>query len=156
MSERGVVLTYETIRQWSLKFGQQFANDLRRRRPRPGDKWHLDEVFIRINAKTHYLWRAIDQYGDVLDILVRSRRDKKAAKKFFRKLLKGLQTIQVIPVRRVVCTDAAPILLTQFLLPRGISFLLVPWGEGMGRLGYLFAGPRSLQNSLKGMWQSHL
>jgi hypothetical protein len=61
----------------------------RRRRPHPGDKWHLDEVFIRINGKMHYLWRAVDQHGNVLDILVQPRRDAKAAKKFFRRLLKG-------------------------------------------------------------------
>ncbi len=100
MTQRGVVLTYETVRQWCLKFGQQFANDLRRKRPRPGDKWHMDEVFIRINGEVHYLWRAVDQYGDVLDILVQSSRDKKAAKKFFRKLLKGLQYVP-----RVIITD---------------------------------------------------
>ena len=93
MTQRGVVLTYETVRQWCPKFDQQFANDLRRRRPRPGDKWHMDEVFIRINGEVRYLWRAVDQDGDVLDILVQSRRDKKAAKKFFRKLLKGLQYV---------------------------------------------------------------
>ena len=62
---------------------------LRRRRPRPGDKWHLDEVFLTINGERHYLWRAVDQEGHVLDILVQRRRDKQAAKKFFRKLLKG-------------------------------------------------------------------
>ncbi len=67
---RGVILTYETIRQWCRKFGQRYANELRRRRPRPGDKWHLDEVFITINGATHYLWRAVDQDGTVLDILV--------------------------------------------------------------------------------------
>ena len=100
MTQRGVVLTYHTIRQWCLKFGQQFANDLRRRRPRPQDKWHMDEVFIRINGEVHYLWRAVDQDGDVLDILVQSSRDKKAAKKFFRKLLKGLQYVP-----RVIITD---------------------------------------------------
>jgi putative transposase len=75
MMERGVVVTYETIRAWCRKFGQAFANGLRRRRARPGDKWHLDEVFIKINGKTHYLWRAVDQHGTVLDILVTSRRD---------------------------------------------------------------------------------
>jgi putative transposase len=100
MAERGVVLTYETVRQWCLKFGQQFANDLRTRRPRPGDKWHMDEVFIRMSGEVHYLWRAVDQEGNVLDILVQSRRDKKAAKKFFRKLLKGLQYVP-----RVIITD---------------------------------------------------
>ncbi len=91
LAERGVVLTYETIRQWCLKFGQAYANALRRRRPQTGEKWHLDEVFIRINGATHYLWRAVDQDGNVLDILVQSRRNKQAAERFFRKLLKGSQ-----------------------------------------------------------------
>ena len=68
MLERGVVVSHETVRQWCAKFGQGYANQLRRRRPRPGDKWHLDEVFIRINGKHHYLWRAVDQDGNVLDV----------------------------------------------------------------------------------------
>jgi putative transposase len=93
MAERGVVLTYETIRQWCLTFGQMYANELKHRRSKPGDKWHLDEVFLTINGKLRYLWRAVDQHGNVLDILVQSRRDKKAAKKFFRKLLKGLEYV---------------------------------------------------------------
>jgi putative transposase len=100
LAARGVVLTYETVRQWCLKFGQTYANELRRLRPRPGDKWHLDEVCLKINGKTHYLWRAVDQHGAVLDILVQSRRDKAAAKKFFRKLLKGLRYAP-----RVIITD---------------------------------------------------
>src|SRR5688500_2053289 len=90
LAERGVVLTYETVRQWCRKCGQAYANDLRRRRPPPGDKWHLDEVFIAINGVTLYLWRAVDQHAKALDILVQSRRNKQAAKRFFRKLLKGL------------------------------------------------------------------
>ncbi len=97
---RGVTLTYETIKEWCLKFGQTFANELRRRRSRPGDKWHLDEMFIKINGKQQYLWRAVDQDGIVLDILVQSRRNKKAAKRFFRKLLKGLRYLP-----RVIITD---------------------------------------------------
>ncbi len=97
---RGVALTYETVRDWCLKFGQTYANGLRRRSPRPGDTWHLDEVFLKINSRVHYLWRAVDQDGEVLDILVQSRRSKKAAKKFFRKLLKGLQYVP-----RVIITD---------------------------------------------------
>ena len=88
--ERGIDVTHEAIRQWCLKFGQDYANQLKRRRPRPGDKWHLDEVFLTINGERHYLWRAVDQDDHVLDILVQSRRNKHAAKKFFRKLLKGL------------------------------------------------------------------
>jgi len=100
LAMRGVVLTHETVRQWCLKFGQTYANGLRRRSPRPGDRWHLDEVFLKINGRLHYLWRAVDQDGDVLDILVQSRRDKKAAKKFFRKLLKGLRYVP-----RMIITD---------------------------------------------------
>jgi len=83
MAARGVVLSYETVRQWCRKFGQQYANQLRRRRAQTGDKWHLDEVFLKINGKLHYLWRAVDQHGNVLDILVQRRRNKQAAKKFW-------------------------------------------------------------------------
>jgi putative transposase len=100
MAERGVLLTYEAVRYWCRKFGQAYANQLRRRRPRPGDKWHLDEVFLTIHGAHHYLWRAVDQDGHVLDILVQRRRDRRAAKKFFRKLLKGL-----VYVPRVLITD---------------------------------------------------
>jgi putative transposase len=88
------------VRQWCFKFGQTYANALRRRRPRCGDKWHLDEMYLKINGKTHDLWRAVDQDGNVLDIQVQSRRNKHAAKRFFRKLLKGLQYIP-----RVIITD---------------------------------------------------
>ena len=69
LAERGVVASYETIRRWCQKFGQTFAGRLRRRRPQPGDKWYLDEVFIRIQGVQHYVWRAVDQEGVVLDIL---------------------------------------------------------------------------------------
>jgi putative transposase len=97
---RGVIVTYETIRHWCRKFGQSYANQLRRRRPKPGDKWHLDEVFLTINGERHYLWRAVDQEGTGLDIVVQSRRNKQAAKKFFRKLLKDLTYVP-----RVIITD---------------------------------------------------
>jgi putative transposase len=100
MAERGVMLTYEAVRYWCRKFGQAYANQLRRRRPRLGDKWYLDEVFLTINGTRHYLWRAVDQDGHVLDIRVQRRRDRKAAKKFFRKLLKGLTYVP-----RVIMTD---------------------------------------------------
>jgi len=100
LAMRGVALSYETIREWCLKFGQIYANDLRRKSFRPGDQWHLDEVFLKINGRIHYLWRAVDQDGDVLDILVQSKRDKRAAKKFFRKLLKKLRYVP-----RVIITD---------------------------------------------------
>ena len=100
MLVRGVVISYETIRRWCAKFGQAYANQLRRRRAQPGDRWHLDEVFIRINGAIHYLWRAVDQHGNMLDILIPPSRNALAAKKFFRKLLKGLQY-----VLRVIVTD---------------------------------------------------
>ena len=70
MVVRGVIVTYETIRQWCAKFGPVYAAGLRRRQPRPGDKWHLDEVFLTINGRRQYLWRAVDQDGNILDILV--------------------------------------------------------------------------------------
>jgi transposase-like protein len=81
-----VIVSHESIRAWSQKFGQAYANGLRRRRQRPGDKWHLDEVFIKVNGQRHYLWRAVDQHGNVVDILVTSQRNAKAATRFFRKL----------------------------------------------------------------------
>jgi putative transposase len=87
MAQRGVRVSYESIRQWCLKFGQTIADELRRRRLRPGEKWHLDEVYLKINGRTHYLWRAVDQQGVVLDILVQSRRNKQAAIRFLRRLL---------------------------------------------------------------------
>jgi putative transposase len=98
--ERGVTVSYETIRRWCVKFGQQYANALRRRRPQPGDKWHLDEVFIKINGEQKYLWRAVDQDGTVLDILGQNRRDTAAARRFFRRLLKTTATVP-----RVIVTD---------------------------------------------------
>ncbi|MFD7379859.1 IS6 family transposase [Streptomyces mirabilis] len=100
MLERGVVVSYETVRRWCRKFGQSYADALRRRRPRPGDKWHLDEVFVKINGERKYLWRAVDQDGNVLDILVQSRRDKDAARRFFRKLMKKTRSVP-----RVIVTD---------------------------------------------------
>ena len=67
LAQRGIVVTYETVRQWCLKFGQTYANELRHRHPRCGDKWHLDEVFLTIRGERHYLWRAVDQDGNVYD-----------------------------------------------------------------------------------------
>ena len=77
LAARGIIVSHETVRQWALKFGQDFANRIRRRLPCAGDKWHLDEVAIKIAGKKHWLWRAVDQDGIVLDILVQSRRDKR-------------------------------------------------------------------------------
>src|SRR5918993_4054926 len=88
LAARGTTVSHETVRQWALKFGQEFANRIRRRLPRAGDKWHLDEVAIRIAGVRHWLWRAVDQAGMVLDVLVQRRRDKRAAERLLRKLLK--------------------------------------------------------------------
>ena len=84
----GIVISHETVRQWALKFGRLFARALRRRQPKAGDKWYLDELVIPINKLKDWLWRAVDQHGMVLDILVQSRCDKKAAKRLMKKLLK--------------------------------------------------------------------
>jgi len=87
LAERGVIITRETIRLWGNRFGAHFAASIRRDRPRPSDKWHLDELVIPINGVKHWLWRAVDANGDVLDILVQGRRNAKAAKRFMAKLI---------------------------------------------------------------------
>jgi putative transposase len=113
---RGIIVTYEAIRKWCRKFGQEYAEQLRHRRPQPGDKWHLDEVFLTIQGERHYLWRAVDQDGHILDILVQRRRNKVAAKKFFRKLLKGLKYVpQVIVTDKLKSYEAAK----REMLPSG-------------------------------------
>ena len=89
LAQRGVTVTYETIRQWCQRFGPAYARRLRRRRGRMGDTWHLDEVFVTIQGRRQYLWRAVDEDGDVLDILVQSHRVRRAAVRFFRTLLKA-------------------------------------------------------------------
>jgi putative transposase len=90
---RGIIVTYEAVRKWCRKFGQPYADQLRCRRPQSGDTWQLDGVFLTIHGERYSLWRAVDKDGDVLDMLVHCRRDKMAAKKFFRRLLKGLADV---------------------------------------------------------------
>ena len=89
LAQRGITVSYEAIRLWCLTVGSVYARRLKRRQGRLGDIWHLDEVFVTIQGQRRYLWRAVDQDGDVIDILVQSRRDCRAATRFFRKLLKG-------------------------------------------------------------------
>ncbi len=98
LAQRGITVSYEAIRLWCLTFGSAYARRLKRRQGRLGDTWHLDEVFVTIQGRRHYLWRAVDQDGDVIDILVQSHRDCRAATRFFRKLLKGQENK---PVRLV-------------------------------------------------------
>jgi putative transposase len=100
LAARRITVSYETIREWGLKFGRDIANSLRRRAPRRGDKWHLDEVVLTIASKKHCLWRAVGRDGFVLDVLVQSRRDAKAAKRLLRKLLK-----KQVRALRVIVTD---------------------------------------------------
>ena len=88
LAERGLEVSYETVRRWVLKFGHSYARRLRRFRPRPDDRWHLDEMFVKIRGRQMYLWRAVDAEGEVLDCLVQSKRNKAAALKLMRKLLK--------------------------------------------------------------------
>src|SRR6266581_5766885 len=88
LAERGLDISYETVRSWVLKFGPVIARRLRRQRPRPSDRWHLDEMVVRIAGKRMYLWRAVDHEGEILDVLVQRRRDKRAALKLMRKLLR--------------------------------------------------------------------
>jgi len=89
LAQRGVTVSYETVRHWCQTFGLDYARRLRRRQGRLGDRWYLDELFVTIQGQRQYLWRAVDQDGDLIDILVQPRRDRWAATRFFRKLLKG-------------------------------------------------------------------
>ena len=89
LAERGIIVSYEAIRFWCQKFGPGYARSIRKKQGRLGDIWHVDELFVKIQGEQPYLWRAVDQDVDVLDILVTKRRNKQAAKRFFRKVLKG-------------------------------------------------------------------
>jgi putative transposase len=88
LAERGLNVSYETVRRWVLKFGPIIARNLRQRRPRPSNRWHLDEMVVRIAGKRMYLWRAVDHEGEILDMLVQRRRDMRAALRLMRKLLR--------------------------------------------------------------------
>jgi len=100
LAARGICVTYETVRQWGKKFGKAFAEQIRRRAPARGDKWHLDEVVVSIAGEKHWLWRAVDQNGFVLDVLIQHRRDTRAAQRLLKKLLKSAVTPP-----RVMITD---------------------------------------------------
>jgi putative transposase len=97
---RGIVVSYETIRQWCLKFGPLFAAEIRRRRPSPRDWWHLDEMYLRIGGRTWYLWRAVDADGMVLDIVLQERRNQAAAEALLHRLVERQPTVP-----RVLVTD---------------------------------------------------
>jgi transposase-like protein len=100
LAERGIQVSYESIRRWVARFGTQIARRLRHHRPRPHSQWHLDEMFVSMDGKHMYLWRAIDQNGEILDVLVQAKRDKRAALKLMRKLIKKSGLAQ-----RTIVTD---------------------------------------------------
>ena len=100
LAARGICVSYETVRQWARKFGRKFSDQIRQRAPLRGDKWHLDEAVISIAGETYWLWRAVDQNGFVLDVLVQKRRDAHAARRILTKLLKS-----AIKPPRVMITD---------------------------------------------------
>ena len=111
LAERGIDVSYETVRRWALKFGAIIARKLRRGRPRPDVRWHLDEVFLSINGRQVYVWRAVDSEGEVLDILVQPRRDRPAALKLMGRLLKkhGITPDTVVTEQaRILPLCAAP------------------------------------------------
>ena len=109
MAKRGVFVSHESIREWSLKFGTEFAKRIRHQSAMPGDQWYLDEAYLSIGGKLQYLWRAVDQDGEVLDILVQPRQNKNAAKRFFRKLLKDLRYIPRVLITHKLGSYAAAI-----------------------------------------------
>jgi transposase-like protein len=100
LAERGITVSYETVRRWVNHFGPMIAADLRKRRPKPYSTWHLDEVYLKISGRMVYLWRAVDAEGEVLDVLVQSKRNKHAALKLMRKLLKKYRPTGQIDVKR--------------------------------------------------------
>jgi putative transposase len=115
MAARGLILTYEAVRSWCRTCGHASAKPLRHRRPRPGDKWHRDEGFLTIHGARHDLWRAVEPDGHSLDILVPRRRDKTAATKFFRTLLRGLTSVPRVSITDQLKSDGAAL---REILPR--------------------------------------
>jgi putative transposase len=107
LAARGITVSYETIRNWCHKFGPMYCSQIRKNRGQLGDTWYLDEVFIKINGVLHYLWRAGDQDGDEIDILVQKRKDKKAASRFFRKSLECQQASPIKIVTNKLRSDSA-------------------------------------------------
>ena len=118
LAQRGIIVSHQTIRSWAEKFGRQFARNIRKRSAgKFGDKWHLDEVVITIGGKKHWLWRAVDQEGFVLDVLVQSRRNTKAAKRLMRKLLKA----QGWPPRVIITDKLASYGAAKRTIMRGVE-----------------------------------
>src|SRR5438309_712456 len=120
LAERGLDISYESVRSWVLKFGPMIARQLRQGRPRPSDRWHLDEMVVRIAGKRMYLWRAVDHEGEILDVLVQRRRDRRAAVKLMRKLMrkqgsrqKGWSRISCAPTALRSGTSGFPVTMSR-------------------------------------------
>ena len=120
LAERGLDLSYETVRRWVLKFGRAYARRVQRRRPRPTERWHLDEMVVVIQGRRYFLWRAVDSEGEVLDFLIQSRRNTKAAIRLMRKLFKkqGFAPSTIVTDKlRSVPIRLSPIPTTSRVLP---------------------------------------
>jgi putative transposase len=129
LAERGIVVSYETVRRWVNHFGPIIAADLRKRRPKPHSVWHLDEVYLKIDGRMVYLWRAVDAEGEVLDVLVQSKRNKHAALKLMRKLLKKCAFVPerlITDDLRLCCTDTV---MASFLRVLGQMFAVTIAGN---------------------------
>jgi putative transposase len=139
LAERGLDISYETVRRWVLKFGPAIARRLRQRRPRPSDRWHLDEMVVRIGGERLHLWRAVDHEGEVLDMLVQSRRDSRAALRLMRKLLRKQGFVPKL-------------LVTDKLRSYGSAFrqlkLTCPHERGFGRIDLPSASSASMPRSI--------
>jgi putative transposase len=147
LAARGVVVSYESIREWGLRFGRIFANTLKRRRPQPGDKWYMDEVFIRSRGKQHYLWRAADQDGNVLDILVQSRRSARATRCELRCLTVS-EFSTICNMSPILMLSALGALEERFRRLRGVRRLRTR--SGCARRGFVAgdSAPIGMQNAL--------
>jgi putative transposase len=135
LAERGLDISYETVRRWVLKFGPAIARRLRQRRPRPSNRWHLDEMVVRIAGKRMYLWRAVDHEGEVLDMLVQRRRDSRAALRLIRKLLRKLGFAPKLLVTDKLRSYAAAfrrLRLDSLLSTQGSRFFALPRRSAVG------------------------
>src|ERR1700741_1606450 len=131
LAERGLDISYETVRRWVLKFGPAIARRLRERRPRPSNRWHLDEMVVRIAGKRMYLWRAVDHEGEVLDILVQRRRDTRAALRLMRKLLKKQRFVPKLLVSDKLRSYGSAFRQLQLTCPHEQGELSPNFGDGL-------------------------
>jgi DDE domain len=141
LAERGIVVSHETVRRWVNHFGPAIAADLRKRRPKPHTIWHLDEVYLRIGGRLVYLWRAVDAEGEVLDVLLQTKRNKRAALKLMRKLLKTSIAIRLFSEENYI----------RYM--RGLGIIFIIGGVTMIGLGYKFFRPVGLLPGLKRLFQ---